>query len=92
LNNWRAVGYIFLGWGSVFLVYAFIVFFSIVGLFSSVPSFDGAPIALAASAQWLLLAALLYIVGIVGYYAGRDSYENPPHRKIRQYVSKIDTI
>jgi hypothetical protein len=75
LNNWRAVGYIFLGWGSVFLTLGLLAFFGIVSIFSTVPILSQASIlvSLAASAPWFVLAALLYVVGVVGYYAGREN-------------------
>jgi hypothetical protein len=75
LNIWRAVGYIFLGWGSVFLILALLIFFGIVSVFSAAPIFGQVSIliSLAASAPWLVLASLLYVVGFVGYYAGRET-------------------
>jgi hypothetical protein len=74
LNNWRAVGYIFLGWGSVFLILGLLVFFGIVSIFSAAPIFGQVSIliSLAASAPWFVVASLLYVVGFVGYYAGRE--------------------
>jgi hypothetical protein len=75
LNNWRAIGYIFLGWGSVFLILGLLIFFGIVSIFSAAPIFGQVSIliSLAASAPWFVLASLLYVVGIVGYYAGREN-------------------
>jgi uncharacterized membrane protein YeiB len=70
LNSWKAIGYIFLGFGSVFLVYALIAF--LVLIFMNPLPFDIAPIALAANAPWFILAALAYVVGIVGYFAGLE--------------------
>jgi hypothetical protein len=63
LNNWKAIGYIFLGFGSVFLAYALIAFLALISM-NPLP-FDIAPIALAANAPWFILAALAYVVGIV---------------------------
>jgi len=90
LNNWRAVGYIFLGWGSVFLIYALIAF---LGMMSLSPTFlNFAPIALAANAQWFILAALFYVVGVVGYYAGQEKVaaSTPVKQKRQSASSKID--
>jgi len=77
LENWRIIGYIFLGWGSVLLIYALFVFLSMASLLSGVPFLNEAPIALAASARYFVLAALLYVVGVVGYYAGRENVATP---------------
>lgn len=75
MKNWRAVGYIFLGWGSIFLILGLLVFFGIVSIFSAAPIFGQASIlvSLAASAPLFVLAAFLYVVGVVGYYAGREN-------------------
>lgn len=72
MDNWRAIGFIFLGWGSVLLVYALFVFFSMTSLVSGVPFLNRTPIALAASAPYLVFAALMYVVGVVGYYAKKE--------------------
>ena len=100
MNSWRAVGYIFLGWGSVFLVYALIVFFSMTSVFSAIPSLAQATIALAVSAPWLILASLTYVVGVVGYYAGRENAATSDEANVeemQEYVSqpvssKIDSL
>ena len=75
MNNWRVVGYIFLGWGSIFLVLGLLIFFGIVSLFSAAPIFGQVSIlvSLAASAPMFVFASLLYVVGFVGYYAGREN-------------------
>jgi hypothetical protein len=73
LNNWRAVGYIFLGWGSVFLIWAFSIFFAAFFLTSVLPSFAQLLIALGASAMPFTISALCYVVGFVGYYAGKEN-------------------
>jgi hypothetical protein len=92
LNNWRAVGYIFLGFGSVFLSYALIVTLSM--MFSGLPILNQVPVALAVNAQWLVLSALMYVVGFVGYYAGQEKVATPiPSKRKRQSVSnKIDSL
>jgi len=71
LNNWKAISYIFLGFGSVFLSYALISFFGITLL--SPAFFSLAPIAFVANAPWFIIAALNYVVGIVGYFAGKEN-------------------
>jgi hypothetical protein len=75
LNNWRAIGYIFLGFGTVFLTLALLVFFGVLSIFSLTPLPDqfSISISLIASAPLLVLTTLLYIVGVVGYYAGREN-------------------
>jgi hypothetical protein len=70
LNNWKAIGYIFLGFGSIFLGYALIAFFAITSFSNSFINL--AFVALAANAPWFILAALSYVVGVVGYFAGRE--------------------
>jgi hypothetical protein len=91
LNNWRAVGYIFLGWGSVFLVLALTVFLSSVSLLSGVPFLNSTPIALVASATWLIIASLAYVVGFVCYFAGREAYGNRPPKRERQPISGMES-
>jgi uncharacterized membrane protein len=71
LNNWKAVGYIFLGFGSVFLSYALIAFLALISL--NPTPLDITPAALAANTPWFILAALAYVVGIVGYFAGKEN-------------------
>jgi hypothetical protein len=94
LNNWRAIGYIFLGFGSVLLTLGLCVFFGLVHIFSEVLVINQAilSIPLAASAPWLVLSALMYVVGIVGYFAGKETSYTPilekPKRK--PFSSKID--
>jgi len=71
MNNWKAIGYIFLGFGSVFLGYALI---ASIGLMSLSPTFfNYARFALVANAPWFVLATLMYVVGIVGYFAGKEN-------------------
>ena len=70
MNNWKAVGYIFIGFGSVFLGYALISFLALTALSSAFLNF--APVALAVNAPWFVIAALAYVVGFVGYFAGKE--------------------
>ncbi len=42
-------------------------------MFSSIPSLAQARIALASNAPWLIFASLVYVVGVVCYYAGREN-------------------
>jgi hypothetical protein len=83
LNNWRAIGYIFLGFGTVFLILALFIFF---GLVASLP------ISLSASAPWLVISALMYVVGIVGYFAGKETTYTPSLEKQKRnpISGKID--
>jgi predicted membrane channel-forming protein YqfA (hemolysin III family) len=100
LNNWRAAGYIFLGWGSVFLIYALIVFLSLTSIFSAIPSLAQATIALAANVPWLIIASLAYVNGVVCYYAGRENAATSVEANLEdtlEYVSqpvssKIDSL
>jgi predicted membrane channel-forming protein YqfA (hemolysin III family) len=100
LNNWRAVGYISLGWGSIFLIYALIVFLSLTPMFSAIPSLAQATIALAANAPWLIIASLAYVVGVVCYYTGRENAATSVEANLEdmlEYVSqpvssKIDSL
>jgi hypothetical protein len=94
LNNWRAVGYIFLGWGSVFLIWAFSIFFAAFFLTSVLPSFTQMLIALGASVVHFLISALLYVVGFVGYYAGKEKTQavvtenKPPISEAKKTVNR----
>lgn len=75
MNNWRVIGYISLGFGSVFLILALLVFFGVLSVFSLTPLPDqfSISISLIASAPMLVITTLFYIVGIVGYYAGKET-------------------
>lgn len=72
MNNWSAVGYIFLGFGLVFLAFGAFLGLSVAGAYSSV----GAQGTLAQATMlgvmipWLLIAALCFVVGIVGVVMG----------------------
>jgi hypothetical protein len=90
LNNWRVVGYIFLGWGSVFLSYALIVILSM--MFSGLPILNQAALALAVNAHWLILASLAYVVGFVGYYAGRENAEETQKHVRQSDSTKLNSI
>ena len=96
MKNWRAIGYIFLGFGSVFLILGLCVFFGLVHIFSEVFVLNQASISipLAASVPWLVLSALLYVVGIVGYFAGKDTVYSPilEKQKRKPISSKIDPV
>ena len=75
MNNWKAVGYIFLGCGSVILIYALFSFFSILATLRQNPYLaqTATPTALATAAPFLILASCIYIIGGVGLYMGRDN-------------------
>jgi hypothetical protein len=79
LNKWRVVGYIFLVWGSVLLISALGAFISMISVIGQTPYLDQALIsaALAVIAPYLVLAAIAYVVGGVGYYAGRENAATP---------------
>jgi hypothetical protein len=79
LNTWRAVGYIFLGIGSVFLIIAFFIFLSMMSMFSQIPY---APqgftlIALITVTPYLILASITYVIGGICYYVGRERVATP---------------
>jgi predicted membrane channel-forming protein YqfA (hemolysin III family) len=94
LKSWRAIGYIFLGFGTVFLTLALFIFFGLVHIFSGTPFISQAsfPISLSASAPWLVISALMYVVGIVGYFAGKETtYTQTLEKQKRKPISsKID--
>jgi len=100
LNNWQAIRYILLGWVSVFLIYALIVFLSLASIFSAIPSLAQATIALAANTPWLIITSLAYVVGVVCYYAGRENAATSVEANLeytQEYVSqpvssKIDSL
>jgi len=73
LNNWKAVGYIFLGCGSVVLIYAAFTFFSVLATLRQIPYMSqiATPTALATAAPHLILASCIYVIGGVGLYMGR---------------------
>jgi len=75
LNNWKAVGYIFLGCGSVILIYALFSFFSMLATLHQIPYMSqiATPTALATAAPYLVLGSVTYVIGGVGLYMGRDN-------------------
>ena len=90
LNNWKAIDYIFLGFGSVFIGYS-LAFFVMMALTPPFPNF--VPNALAAQTPWFILAALMYVVGIVGYFAGKEKELNESGKpKKRDFSRKIPPI
>ena len=88
MNNWKAIGYIFLGFGSVFLSYALIAFFAITSCSTSFLNL--APVALAAQTPWFVLAALAYVVGVVGYFAGKENTPMSPSTNIANVDEKAE--
>ena len=85
MNNWKVVSIIFFGWGSVFLFQALFVF---------IPIFDQGATALVASAPYFVLAALLYVGGVFGYYKGRENIATLVTSKTarKQTSSKVGLI
>jgi len=75
LNNWKAVGYICLGCGSVFLIYALFRFFSIWTPLRQNPYLAqiATTTALTIATPFLILGSLAYVVGGVGLFMGRDN-------------------
>jgi hypothetical protein len=99
LNKWRVVGYIFLVWGSVLLISALGAFFSMISVIGQTPYLDQALIsaALAVIAPYLVLAAIAYVIGGVGYYAGRKNVATPissnkSNVTISATLDKIDNL
>jgi len=55
--------------------------------------FDSTPIALVANAPWFILAALMYVVGFVGYYAGREyEFEKMGKPRWQPIPAKVDPM
>jgi len=75
LNNWKAVGYIGLGCGSVFLIVALIIFFSILTPLRQNPYLaqTATTTALATATPHLILGSLAYVVGGVALFMERDN-------------------
>lgn len=79
MNNWRVIGYVFLGCGSVLLIYALFAFFGMLSVIPQTPYLAQAltSAALAAIAPYLILGTLAYVIGSVGYYAGQEKTATP---------------
>jgi len=99
LNKWKVVGYIFLVWGSVLLISALGALISMISVIGQTPYFDQALIsaALAVIAPYLVLAAIVYVIGGVGYYAGRENVatsmsSNKSNVMISATLDKIDSL
>ena len=74
MNALKAVGYIFLGIGTILMIYSAILFFSIITVTSQIPIVGQtlSSVALAAVSPFLITGAIMYVVGGVSYYAGRE--------------------
>lgn len=99
MNKWKVVGYIFLVWGSVLLISALGALISMISVIGQTPYFDQALIsaALAVIAPYLVLAAIVYVIGGVGYYAGRENVatsmsSNKSNVMISATLDKIDSL
>lgn len=75
MNTWKAISYIFLGIGTVLLIYAAIAFFSMMPITSQIPYVGQilGSVALAAVSPHLITVAIMYVIGGVSYYAGREN-------------------
>ena len=60
MDDWKAIGYIGLGFGSILLVYALFAYSTMLTIVPAPSNF--AAVALAANAPWFVLAALMYVV------------------------------
>jgi hypothetical protein len=73
VNILKAIGYTFLGIGTVFLILACIIFLSVSFMTHQVFGAAWATVGLAAGAPWWVLSAICYVIGTVGYYAGQEN-------------------
>ena len=75
MNNWKAIGYICLGVGSVILIYALFSFFSVFTPLRQNPYLaqTATSTALATATPPLILGSIMYVIGGVGLYMGRDN-------------------
>jgi hypothetical protein len=99
LNKWRVVGHIFLVWGSVLLISALGAFISMISMITQTPYLDQALIltALSTIVPYLVLATLTYVIGGIGYYAGRENAatstsSNKSNVTISATPDKIDNL
>lgn len=93
MNTWKVIGYIFLGCGTIVLIYAALAFFGIISVTSQIPYIGQtlSSFALAAVTPYLILAAIMYVIGGVSYYAGRE-YETTPLRYSNEAEITADDI
>ena len=99
MNKWRVVGHIFLVWGSVLLISALGAFISMISVITQTPYLDQALIltALSTIVPYLVLATLTYVIGGIGYYAGRENAatstsSNKSNVTISATPDKIDNL
>ncbi len=99
MNKWRVVGHIFLVWGSVLLISALGAFISMISMITQTPYLDQALIltALSTIVPYLVLATLTYVIGGIGYYAGRENAatstsSNKSNVTISATPDKIDNL
>ncbi len=96
MNNWRAVGYIFLGLGLIVLMYSILVGLTLWSGFSMAYQQNPNPIVaqtaqtatLVAMSPFFIGAASLLVVAGVGLYAGREA----PESKADEIVERIDKL
>lgn len=72
MNNWQAVGYIFVGFGVVLFSFAILDgYFVASPLIGILPQLAQAAF-IAFITPWIVLACLSFVVGAVGLYVGRN--------------------
>jgi len=76
MNNWKAVGYVCLGVGSVILIFGLFVFLTINAEIHQIIGFNqiAATTSLITASPYFITAVILYIIGGIGLYMG-SNYE-----------------
>jgi len=100
MNTWKVIGYIFAGLGTLFFFYAFLVGLedtinpSTAMLFgssdSSMESFFS--LFLSAIAPWVGLASVMFVLGGIGLYAGRNKHPIKPSNDQDTINARIDRL
>jgi len=71
MNNWKAVGYIFFGFGAVLLVFSFIDGYEAASTFFGINTQLAESTFFAFITPWAVFASFSIVVGSVGVYSGR---------------------
>jgi hypothetical protein len=112
MNTWRAIGYIFSGIGIIFLIYTLYLTLTfkevttyvsyldqyVPGLSQAVQGYNQT-LLLGVIAPWVIIAAISFVIGGVGLFAGRNNSTNrkPLNQNIQSEVllerlGRLETI
>lgn len=76
MNNWQAVGYIFVGFGMVLFIFAILAGYFVASPFREILPQLAQATFIAFITPWIVLACLSFVVGFVGLFVGRNRMDS----------------